>query len=72
MPARPSRCSQPLAALEDADDDGLYLAQVLSREGKIEQRQVRTGLSDRLRVQILEGLSEGEQLVIGAPAASGG
>jgi len=29
-------------------------------------------LSDRLRVQILEGLNEGERLVIGLPAASGG
>jgi macrolide-specific efflux system membrane fusion protein len=62
----------PLAALDDSDGDGLRLAQVLNRQGKIEQRQVRTGLSDRLRVQILDGLSEGEQLVIGAPRASGG
>lgn len=62
----------PLAALDDSDGEGLRLAQVLNRQGKIEQRQVRTGLSDRLRVQILDGLSEGEQLVIGAPRASGG
>jgi macrolide-specific efflux system membrane fusion protein len=62
----------PLAALDDSDGDGLRLAQVLNRQGKIEQRHVRTGLSDRLRVQILDGLSEGEQLVIGAPRASGG
>lgn len=62
----------PLAALDDAADSGLSLAQVIKPDGKVEQRQVRTGLSDRLRVQILEGLSEGEQLVIGAPSASGG
>ncbi|OCT39626.1 efflux RND transporter periplasmic adaptor subunit [Pseudomonas putida] len=62
----------PLAALEDAPTEGMRLAQVLNRNGKVEQRQVRTGLSDRLRVQILDGLSEGEQLVIGAPRASGG
>lgn len=62
----------PLAALDDAEDEGLRLAQVFTRDGKIEQRKVRTGLSDRLRVQILDGLAEGEQLVIGAPAASGG
>ncbi|KIY39517.1 hemolysin secretion protein D [Pseudomonas sp. 10-1B] len=62
----------PLAALDDAGDEGLRLAQVFTRDGKIEQRKVRTGLSDRLRVQILDGLAEGEQLVIGAPAASGG
>ncbi|MFO3723748.1 efflux RND transporter periplasmic adaptor subunit [Pseudomonas sp. HLMP] len=62
----------PLAALDDAGTDGLRLAQVLTRDGKVEQRKVRTGLNDRLRVQILDGLAEGEQLVIGAPAASGG
>lgn len=62
----------PLAALDDAPTEGMRLAQVLNRNGKVEQRQVRTGLSDRLRVQILDGLSEGEQLVIGAPRASGG
>lgn len=62
----------PLAALEDTAGDDLRLAQVLGRDGKVEQRQVRTGLSDRLRVQILDGLREGEHLVIGAPAASGG
>ncbi len=62
-----------VAALdEDASDENLRIAQVLDANGKIEQRQVRTGLSDRLRVQVLEGLNEGEQLLIGAPAASGG
>ncbi|CAM3961582.1 Macrolide export protein MacA [Pseudomonas reidholzensis] len=64
--------SVPLAALDDSDRDGLRLAQVLNREGKVEQRRVRTGLSDRLRVQVIDGLHEGEQLVIGAPRASGG
>ncbi|MGE8321844.1 MAG: efflux RND transporter periplasmic adaptor subunit [Pseudomonas sp.] len=60
----------PLAALDDAD--GTRLAHVLTRDGKVEQRQVRTGLSDRLRVQVLDGLDEGERLVIGAADASGG
>ncbi|MBC3412137.1 efflux RND transporter periplasmic adaptor subunit [Pseudomonas sp. SWRI51] len=63
--------SVPLAALDDTAEDGLRLAQVLGSDGKIEPRQVRTGLSDRLRVQILDGLREGERLVIGSPAASG-
>ncbi|CAI3807368.1 Macrolide export protein MacA [Pseudomonas sp. MM221] len=60
----------PLAALDDGD--GLRLAHVLTVDGKVEQRQVRTGLSDRLRVQVLDGLNEGERLVIGAPTLSGG
>ncbi|MDD2048180.1 efflux RND transporter periplasmic adaptor subunit [Pseudomonas putida] len=63
----------PVAALdEDASNENMRIAQVLDANGKIEQRQVRTGLSDRLRVQVLEGLNEGEHLLIGAPAASGG
>ncbi|MNH34198.1 Macrolide export protein MacA [compost metagenome] len=60
----------PLAALDDSE--GLRLARVLNSKGEVEQRQVRTGLSDRLRVQVLDGLSEGERLVIGAPSVSGG
>ncbi|MBO0366481.1 efflux RND transporter periplasmic adaptor subunit [Pseudomonas putida] len=62
----------PLAAFDEGKAEGLRLVQVVKRDGKIEQREVRTGLSDRLRVQILDGLAEGEQLVIGAPSASGG
>lgn len=60
----------PLAALDD--NGGLSIARVLDPHGKVVQRQVRTGLSDRLRVQVLDGLSEGEQLLMGAPSASGG
>ncbi|WP_433886574.1 efflux RND transporter periplasmic adaptor subunit [Pseudomonas vranovensis] len=63
----------PVAALDDhADGNDMRIAQVLDSKGKVNQRQVRTGLSDRLRVQVLDGLAEGERLLIGAPAASGG
>lgn len=64
--------SAPLAALDETPGSELRLAQVLNADGKVEARQVRTGLSDRLRVQILDGLREGERLIIGAPTASGG
>ena len=63
----------PLAALEDDGDRAdQRLVQVVDGNGKVEQRQVRTGLSDRLRVQIVDGLAEGDHLLIGAPVASGG
>ncbi|WP_438281214.1 efflux RND transporter periplasmic adaptor subunit [Pseudomonas alabamensis] len=63
----------PVAAFEDdGQDDDRQLAQVLTRDGQVERRKVRTGLSDRLRVQILDGLAEGDRLLIGSPAASGG
>nr|WP_314477637.1 efflux RND transporter periplasmic adaptor subunit [uncultured Pseudomonas sp.] len=53
----------PLAALDERK--GLHVAQVLGPDGQVRQRTVRTGLSDRLRVQVLDGLSEGERLLIG-------
>lgn len=63
----------PLAALEeDGDKADQRLAQVVDSNGRVEQRHVRTGISDRLRVQILDGLAEGDRLLIGAPVASGG
>jgi len=63
----------PVAALDDdASAENMRIAQVLGANGKVEQRRVRTGLSDRLRVQVLDGLAEGERLLIGAPVASGG
>ena len=37
------------------------------RPGAIEERQVRTGVRDRMQVQVLSGLSEGERLLIGEP-----
>ena len=51
---------------------GGYFGQVVAKNGRIEQRDVRTGISDRLRVQILEGLQEGDHLLIGPADGSGG
>ncbi|EGH30552.1 secretion protein HlyD, partial [Pseudomonas syringae pv. japonica str. M301072] len=47
-------------------------AQVLSANGEVQNRQVRTGISDRLRVQVLDGLNEGERLLVPASVGSGG
>ncbi|EPN73882.1 RND family efflux transporter MFP subunit, partial [Pseudomonas syringae pv. actinidiae ICMP 19101] len=40
--------------------------------GEVQNRQVRTGISDRLRVQVIDGLSEGDRLLVPAPVGSGG
>ena len=40
--------------------------------GQPEIRAVKTGLNDKVRVQILEGVSEGETVVIGTGAAASG
>ena len=62
----------PVAALQGSTTANLQTAQVIAANGKIETREVRTGISDRLKVQILEGLNEGDHLVIGPATGSGG
>lgn len=62
----------PIAALQAGAQADLQTAQVVASNGRIEQRNVRTGISDRLRVQILDGLQEGDHLLIGPVDGSGG
>jgi macrolide-specific efflux system membrane fusion protein len=62
----------PVAALHSGAQPDSQTARVVARNGDIEHRQVRTGLSDRLQVQILDGLSEGDHLLIGPAEGSGG
>ncbi|MBV7575523.1 efflux RND transporter periplasmic adaptor subunit [Pseudomonas sp. PDM32] len=62
----------PIAALQTGAQPDLQTAQVVAKNGSIEQRNVRTGISDRLRVQILDGLQEGDHLLIGPIDGSGG
>jgi macrolide-specific efflux system membrane fusion protein len=62
----------PIAALQGGAEPGNQTAHVVAKNGSIEQREVRTGISDRLRVQILDGLQEGDHLLIGPVDGSGG
>lgn len=41
------------------------IVKVVNADGKIEQRKVQIGISNRVQVQILSGLSEGERVIIG-------
>ncbi|TRX75004.1 efflux RND transporter periplasmic adaptor subunit [Pseudomonas mangiferae] len=61
----------PLAALQPAGQ-GRHVARVVAANGEVATREVRTGLSDRMAVQVLSGLREGERLLIGAPDAADG
>ena len=63
---------QNLAAGGATREEDVQTAQVVAKNGSIEQRDVRTGISDRLRVQILDGLQEGDHLLIGPVDGSGG
>ncbi|MDR6608725.1 efflux RND transporter periplasmic adaptor subunit [Pseudomonas synxantha] len=62
----------PIAALQSGAEADRQTAQVVAKNGDIQQRNVRTGISDRLRVQILDGLQEGDHLLIGPADGSGG
>ena len=56
----------PLAALQDASaTPDTYKTLVVGKRGAIETREIRTGLRDRMFVQVLSGLNEGERLLIG-------
>lgn len=62
----------PVAALSGTANPNEQIAQVVGKNGRIEQRQVQVGISDRLRVQVLDGLSEGDHLLIGPADGNGG
>ena len=62
----------PIAALHGSTKPDSQIARVVAQNGDIEQRTVRTGISDRLKVQILDGLSEGDHLLIGPADGNGG
>ena len=56
----------PLTALVELEDrPGRYEARVLNTSGQFEVREVRVGVRNRLSGQVLEGLAEGERLIIG-------
>ncbi|WDR38248.1 efflux RND transporter periplasmic adaptor subunit [Pseudomonas serboccidentalis] len=62
----------PVAALQGSTTANLQTAQVVAANGAIQQREVRTGISDRLKVQIVDGLNEGDHLLIGPADGNGG
>src|SRR5471032_333532 len=62
----------PVAALLGSHGADQPFARVVAKNGDIEERPVRLGISDRLRVEVLEGLSEGDHLLIGPVDGNGG
>ncbi len=62
----------PIAALVGTSSVDRQIARVVTAKGRVEEREVRLGISDRLRVQVLEGLSEGDHLLIGPADGNGG
>ena len=62
----------PIVALQGSTEGHRQTAHVVTQKGKIEPREIHTGISDRLRVQVLDGLSEGDHLLIGPATGNGG
>lgn len=54
----------PVAALGDKQKDGRVSVKVLAGE-QAETRMIRTGISNNVQVQVLEGLKESEKVVVG-------
>ncbi|MGA9700746.1 efflux RND transporter periplasmic adaptor subunit [Pseudomonas sp.] len=62
----------PVAALQGTTRADKQIARVVAANGRVEEREVRLGISDRLRVQVLDGLHEGDHLLIGPADGNGG
>ena len=62
----------PISALQGIPDGDRQSAHVVAQNGKIEPREIRTGISDRLQVEILDGLTEGDHLLVGPASENGG
>lgn len=57
----------PATAVDGPDQNGKYAVAVAQNGGrKIDRREIQVGLSDHVSVQIVRGLNEGEQVVLGA------
>ncbi len=60
----------PLSALQPVEQKPqMYTARILGSDDKPQTREVRVGVQDRLAVQVVEGLKEGEQLITGEVVA---
>ena len=62
----------PVAALLGTSSADKQIARVVATNGRIEEREVHLGISDRLRVEVLDGLHEGDHLLIGPADGNGG
>lgn len=72
--------AMPIVALGERGKDGRFTVQVLDAANKQTPRQVKVGLQDGARVQVLDGVKPGEKVLLAPPsnadaaasAASGG
>ncbi len=60
--------SIPAAALGEKRKDGTYAVRVLRADGSTETRNIRIGINNNVRVEVLAGLKDRERVVIGEAA----
>jgi len=66
----PGALTIPATALGPRGKDGSYTVRVVGADGQAQPRQVKVGLNNNVSAQVLEGLSEGDKVVIGDAAAA--
>lgn len=62
--------AMPIVALGERGKDGRFTVTALDAANKQAPRQVRVGLQDGARVQVLEGLKAGEKVLLAPPSAA--
>src|SRR5476649_405091 len=60
----------PVAALGPRNSDGSFPVRVLNAKGQAQVRNVKTGINNNVKVQIDDGLAEGDKVVIGDPVSA--
>lgn len=61
----------PASALGRRGKDGSYTVRVLGEDGQPQPRQIHVGINNNVNAEVLEGLAEGDKVVL-AEAATGG
>jgi len=56
--------AMPSAGLGARSPDGSYTARLLLADGKTEERKVRVGVNNNVQAQVLDGLKEGDKVVV--------
>ncbi|MFG6460932.1 efflux RND transporter periplasmic adaptor subunit [Roseateles sp. DXS20W] len=62
--------AMPIVALGERGKDGRFTVQVLDAANKQSPRQVKVGLQDGAKVQVLDGLKAGEKVLLAPPSAA--
>lgn len=62
--------AMPIVALGERGKDGRFTVQVLDAANKQTPRQVKVGLQDGAKVQIVDGLKAGEKVLLAPPSAA--